>query len=54
MKGRNEHEETKLWIKLINVEIRPNEGLTLETPAFQIFHSGILSFINSFDGQTFM
>ena len=30
-----------------------DEGLTLETSAFQIFHGGISTFINSFDGTKF-
>ena len=29
--------------------IRSDEGLTLETSAFQIFHGGNSTFINSFD-----
>ena len=32
-----------------NSSIRPDKGLTLETSAFQIFHGGNLTFINSFD-----
>ena len=32
-----------------NSSIRSDEGLTLETLAFQIFHGGNLALINSFD-----
>ena len=32
-----------------NDVIRSDEGLTLETSAFQIFHGGNFTFINSFD-----
>ena len=48
------HENLVASNMLMNVEIRCNEGLTLETSAFQILHGGILTFINWFDGQTFM
>ena len=34
---------------LLIVLIRSDEGLTLETSAFQIFHGGNSTFINSFD-----
>ena len=34
-------------------EIRPYEGMTLETLAFQIFHIGNLTFIQSFDKAKF-
>ena len=34
--------------------IRSNEGLTLETSAFQIFHGGNLTLINSFDKFVFL
>ena len=33
---------------------RSDEGLTLETPAFQIFHGGNSAFINSFDKTKFL
>ena len=31
------------------LKFRSDEGLTLETSAFQIFHGGNFTFINSFD-----
>ena len=34
--------------------IRSDEGLTLETSAFQIFHGGNFTFINSFDKTKFL
>ena len=34
--------------------VRSDEGLTLETSAFQIFHGGNLTFINSFDKSKFL
>ena len=34
--------------------IRSDEGLTLETSAFQIFHGGNSTFINSFDKTKFL
>ena len=34
---------------MISNPIRSDEGLTLETSAFQIFHGGNFTFINSFD-----
>ena len=37
-----------------NSSIRPDEGLTLETSAFQIFHGGNSTFINSFDKTNFL
>ena len=33
--------------------IRSDEGLTLETSSFQIFHRGNSTFINSFDKSKF-
>ena len=33
--------------------IRSDDGLKLETSAFQIFHGGYLTFINSFDKINF-
>ena len=33
---------------------RSDEGLTLETSAFQIFHGGNFTFINSFDKTKFL
>ena len=33
---------------------RSDEGLTLETSAFQIFHGGNFTFINSFDKNKFL
>ena len=35
-------------------DIRSDEGLTLETSAFLIFHSGYSTFINSFDKTKFL
>ena len=37
-----------------NSSIRPDEGLTLEISAFQIFHGGNSTFINSFDKTNFL
>ena len=37
-----------------NSYIRSDKGLTLETPAFQIFHGGNSTFINSFDKTKFV
>ena len=37
-----------------NSSIRSDEGLTLETSAFQIFHGGNSTFINSFDKTKFL
>ena len=37
-----------------NSSIRSDEGLTLETSAFQIFHGGNFTFINSFDKTKFL
>ena len=37
-----------------NSSIRSNEGLTLEKSAFQIFHGGRSTFINSFDETKFL
>ena len=34
--------------------VRSDEGLTLETSAFQIFHGGNFTFINSFDKTKFL
>ena len=34
--------------------LRSDEGLTLETSAFQIFHGGNFTFINSFDKTKFL
>ena len=34
--------------------LRSDEGLTLETSAFQIFHGGNSTFINSFDKTKFL
>ena len=39
--------ETKIWFC-------SDEGLTLETSAFQIFHGGNSTFINSFDKTKFL
>ena len=39
---------------LIPAVIRSDEGLTLETSAFLIFHGGYSSFINSFDETKFL
>ena len=36
------------------VKVRSDEGLTLETSAFQIFHGGNFTFINSFDKTKFL
>ena len=44
----------KLRHSLINFSIRPVEGLTLEASAFQIFHGGNSTFINSFDKIKFL
>jgi len=35
-------------------ELRSDEGLTLETSAFQIFHGGNWTFINTFDKTKFL
>ena len=35
-------------------KFRSDEGLTLETSAFQIFHGGNFTFINSFDKTKFL
>ena len=37
-----------------NSSIRSDEGLTLETSAFQIFHGGNSTFMNSFDKTKFL
>ena len=37
-----------------NSTIRSDEGLTLETSAFEIFHGGNSTFINSFDKTKFL
>ena len=34
--------------------VRSDEGLTLETSAFEIFHGGNFTFINSFDKSKFL
>ena len=36
------------------LNIRSDEGLTLETSAFQIFHGDNFTFINSFDKTKFL
>ena len=41
-------------INKANAHIRSDEGLTLETSAFQIFHGGNSTFINSFDKTEFL
>ena len=41
------------FIKRVDKE-RQSEGLTLETSAFQIFHGGNFTFINSFDKTKFL
>ena len=46
-----------LWYKHTaphNSSIRSDEGLTLETSAFKIFHGGYSTFINSFDKTQFL
>ena len=39
--------------RLFELALRSDEGLTLETSAFQIFHGGHSTFINSFDKINF-
>ena len=45
-----------ILIALINsyFDLHSEEGLTLETSAFLIFHSGYSTFINSFDKTKFL
>ena len=51
----NYHRERfgKLTFRPLNLRIRSDKGLTLETSAFQIFHGGNSTFINSFDKAKF-
>ena len=47
----NYHRERfrKLTFRALALRLRSDEGLTLETSAFLIFHGGNSTFINSFD-----
>ena len=51
----NYHHERfgKLTFRPLTLRIRSDKGLTLETSAFQIFHGGNSTFINSFDKTKF-
>ena len=46
--------ETEIdFIKRVDKGRSSDEGLTLETSAFQIFHGGYSTFINSFDKRNY-
>ena len=44
----------KLTFRTLSFVIRSDEGLTLETSAFEIFYGGNSAFINSFDKTQFL